>query len=155
MIRKRALTIDDLNTVCHSFSDASSHDDLLFCTLLCVGFFALMRLGELTFPDNITLRDPRKLIRRSTVRLQPTFFQFFLPGHKADRFFEGNTIILRKNTLPCNPMHFFLLYITSRDHQFPLSSPLWLTAAGQVPTRSFFMRRLRIWFDNNVAGQSM
>ena len=154
-IRKRALMIDDLNIVCRSFNNASSHDDLLFCTQLCVGFFALMRLGETTFLDNIALRDPWKLTKHNTVHLQPNFFQFFLPGHKADRFFEGNTIIIRKNPLPCNPMNFFLLYIASRDHRFPLSSLLWLTAAGQVPTRTFFMRRLRLWFDKDIAGQSM
>jgi hypothetical protein len=154
-IRKRALTIDDINNVCSSYNNNSSHDDLLFCTQLCVGFFALMRLGELTFPDNIALRDPCKVTKRDTVRLHPTFFQFFLPGHKADRFFEGNTVIIRENPLPCNPMKLFRLYIASRDHRFPLSSPLWLTATGKVPTRTFFIRRLRLWFDKDVAGQSM
>jgi hypothetical protein len=154
-IRKRALTFDNLNTVCASYENNSSHDDLLFCTQLCVGFFALMRLGELTFPDNVALRDPRKVTKRSTVRLHATFFEFFLPGHKADRFFEGNTVIIHENPLPCNPMRFFQLYISSRDHRFPLSSPLWLMANGTVPTRTFFMRRIRACFDNDVAGQSM
>jgi hypothetical protein len=62
-----------------------------------------------------------------------------LPGHKADRFFEGNTVIIHESTLPCNPMKFFHLYITSHNRRFPLSSPLWLTAEGQVPTRAFFI----------------
>jgi hypothetical protein len=110
--------------MCSSYNDNSSHDDLLFYTQLWVGFFALMRLGELTFPDNIALRDPRKVTKWDTVCLHPTFFQFFLPGHKADRFFEGNTVIICENPLPCNPMKLFWLYITSCDRRFPLSSPL-------------------------------
>jgi hypothetical protein len=153
--RKRALTIGDLNTACSSFGNTGSHNDLLFLAQLCVGFFALMRLGELTFPDNVALRDPRKLTKRSTVQLHPTFLQFFLPGHKADRFFEGNTIIIRENPLPCNPMRLFRLYLASRDHRFPLSSPLWLTADGKVLTRAFFMHRLCKLFDKDIAGQSM
>ena len=153
--RKRALMIADLNVVCLTYNDTSSHDDLLFYTQLCVGFFALMQLGELTFPDNVALRDPRKVTKRSSVCLSQGFFQFFLPGHKADRFFEGNTVILRENPLPCNPMAFFQLYITSRNTRFPLSSPLWLTANSQIPTRTFFMRHLHLWFEKGIAGQSM
>ena len=95
------------------------------------------------------------MTRRSMVFLHHMFFQFFLPGHKADRFFEGNTIIIRRNPLPCNPMRLFHLYISSRDCHFPLSSPLWLTANGKVPMRAFFMHRLHTWFDNDIASQSM
>ena len=90
-IRKHALTIADLNIICSTYNDTSSHDNLLFYTQLCVGFFTLMQLGELTFPDNVALHGPQKVTKRSSVHPSPGFFQFFLPGHKADRFFEGNT----------------------------------------------------------------
>jgi hypothetical protein len=154
-MRKRALTIADLNSVCDRYSRNRTHNDLLFCAQLCVGFFALMRLGELTWPNDTELRDPRKLTKRNSVIVSNTSFQFFLPGHKADRFFEGNTIILCPNPFPCNPMTLFVVYLKSRDHLFPLSSPLWLNENGTVPTRSFFMRRLRVFFDSDVGGQSM
>ena len=150
-----ALMINNLNTVCVSHNNTGSHDDLLFCTQLCVGFFALMWLGELIFSDNIALWDPQKVTKWSLVCLHPTFFQFFLPGHKANRFFEGNTVIICRNPLPWNPMRLFELYISLHDHHFPLSSPLWLTANGTVPTQAFFMWRLCIWFDKDIAGQSM
>src|ERR1700733_14499555 len=65
-IQKWALTITDLNTVCDTYSHNQTHNNLLFCAQLCVGFFALMRLGELTWPDNTELRDPRKLTKRSS-----------------------------------------------------------------------------------------
>lgn len=62
---------------------------------------------------------------------------------------------IHENPLPCNPMKLFWLYIVSCDHHFLLLSPLWLTATGKVPMRSFFIRLLCLWFDNDVAGQSM
>ena len=49
----------------------------------------------------------------------------------------------------------FQRYLRSRDNRMALASPLWLTASGNVPTRSFFIRRLRLFFDTDVAGQSM
>lgn len=152
---KRALTIEDLNSVCIAYSENPSHNDLLFCAQLCVGFFALMCLGELAWPEDKDLRDPRKLTRHSSIVINEGFFQFFLPGHKADKFFEGNTIILCPNPFPCNPMSTFTAYLQSCDQLFPLSFPLWLTSSGSVPTRSFFMRRLRLFFEKDVGGQSM
>ena len=60
--RKRALTLDDLRIVLWHYSTSTDHDDLLFIAQLFIGFFALMRLGELTDSDNITLRNPAKVI---------------------------------------------------------------------------------------------
>jgi hypothetical protein len=81
---------------------------------------------------------------------------FHLPGHKADPFFEGNHIIIKQQQYNnINPLARFSAYLASRDAKFPLSSPLWLTANGSVPTRHFFIRRLRRYFANDIAGQSM
>lgn len=154
-VHKRALTIADLNTVCLAHSSHPTHDDLLFCTQLCVGFFALMRLGELTWPDDRELHDPCKLTTRNSVALDESTLRFFLPGHKADRFFEGNTIILCANPFPCNPLTLFCAYLHSHDCLFPLSSPLWLTANGAMPTRRFFISCLHLFFNNDIGGQSM
>ena len=122
---------------------------------VCVSFFTLMRLGELTFPDSVTLWDPHKLTKQNTFHLHPTYFQFFLLGHKADQFFQRNTVIICENSLPCNPMKLFWLYIAFWDHWLPLSSPLWLTATGSIPTRTFFIQCLHLWFDKDITGQSM
>jgi hypothetical protein len=62
---------------------------------------------------------------------------------------------LRRNSLACNPLDLFRQYLISRDQRFPLLSPLWLRADGTVPTRSFFIRRLRGFFNKDIAGQSM
>jgi hypothetical protein len=61
--------------------------------MLLTGFFSLLRLGELSFSDDSSLHNWKKVIRRNTVQISSTQYQFFLPGHKADRFFEGNQFL--------------------------------------------------------------
>ena len=133
--------MDNLCLVIAHYADSTDHDDLLFVAQLLVGFFALMRLGELTYPDDRKLRNPLNVTRRTTVLISDEFFQFFLPGHKADKFFEGNMIVLSR--LPQSQIdtyRHFQSYLMSRDKLFPLSSPLWLRHDGTIPTRSFFIR---------------
>jgi hypothetical protein len=154
--RKRALTLADLSKVLSDLSSSSLHDDLLFKSMLLTGFFALMRLGELTFPNTVSLRNWRKISKRSSVTLSGDQYQFHLPCHKADPFFEGNNIIVKQKQF-CNidPLSIFSQYLSSRDHLHPLSSPLWLMKNGSVPTRNFFITRIRRYFDKDIAGQSM
>ena len=151
-VRKWALTIADLDLVCTTHSHNPTHDNLLFCTQLCVGFFTLMCL---TWPDDSNLCDPCKVTKYNSIVINDSSFQFFLPGHKANKFFTENTIILCCNPFPCDLMLLFHLYIHSCNCLFPLSSPLWLKSNGDIPTRSFFMRQLQGFFDKDVGGQSM
>src|SRR5271155_69528 len=154
--RKRALTLDDLRTVLRHYSSSADHDDLLFLAQLSVGFFALMRLGELTESDNVILRNPAKVTKRASVVITNDSFQFVLPAHKADKFFEGNIIlILRPINHDIDTVHHFAAYLNSRDNLFPFSSPLWLRHDGSIPTRSFFIHRLRLFFHNDVGGHSL
>ena len=132
--RKRALTLGNLETVVNTLTDSVDYNDRLFLAQLLTGFFALFRLGEMTYPDDPELRDPRKVTKRNSVRISPDSFQLFLPGHKADRFFEGNIVIIRKNDHPFDPHKHFISYIRERDKKFPFSPPLWLTNGGVIPT---------------------
>jgi hypothetical protein len=154
-VRKRALTIDDLQKVILHHQQSSQHDDFLFVAMLVTGFFGLLRLGEMTFPDDDSLQNWRKVTRRNTLKVLPSHYEFLLPGHKADRFFEGNKIIIPGNRFGLNPLHIFSRYLTSRDNLHPVGSPLWLTESGTIPTRSFFISRLRRFFNKDIAGQSM
>ena len=43
-----------------------------------------------TFPDDETIRDWRKVIRCDSVVVRFDLYEFLLPHHKADRYFEGN-----------------------------------------------------------------
>jgi hypothetical protein len=154
--RKRALTLSDLIRVLSDLLPSASHDDKLFLAMLFTGFFALMRLGELSFPDDVQLRNWKKVTKRSSVVITNDQYEFQLPCNKTDPFFEGSHIIVKKDQYSSiNPLEVFLDYLNSRDTAFPLSSPLWLTSKGTVPTRSFFIKRLHRFFDNDVAGQSM
>ena len=152
--RKQPLSIDDLHRVINHYQNPS-HDDLLFLAMLITGFCALMRLGELSFPDNASIRDWRKITRRSSIILSNKHYEFTLPSHKADSLFEGNKIMILKNQFGIQPHHHFHRYLESRDTKMSLASPLWLTAAGLVPTRAFFIQRLRLFFPNDISGQSM
>lgn len=154
--RKRALTFADLRLVHNTLIDSTSHDDRLFLSMLLTGFFSLMRLGELSFPNDRQLQNWRKVTKRSTVSLTDEQYEFLLPSHKADPFYEGNRIIVKKQQYcDIDPLAVFQAYLTSRDNLFPLSSPLWVTSRGSVPTRHFFMSRMRRYFATDVGGQSM
>jgi hypothetical protein len=141
--------VDDLK-------NSTQHDDLLFLAMLLTGFFALMCLGELAFPDDKDLQNWREISKRSSVVLSDDQYEFQLPSHKADQFFEGNQIIIKKNQYcNLNPLNYFSCYLASHDSMFPLASPLWLTSTGNIPTHQFFMTRLWRYFSLDVGGQSM
>ena len=60
--RKRALSVSDLSTVVNHYQNTPpSHDNLLFVSMLLTGFFSLMRLGEMAFPDDKQIQDWRKV----------------------------------------------------------------------------------------------
>ncbi|KAJ8482206.1 hypothetical protein ONZ45_g15029 [Pleurotus djamor] len=133
---------------------ATSYDDLLFFCITIVGFFGLMRLGELTWPEDKSLRSWEKVISRRSVTCTNNSFVFTLPGHKADRFFEGNTIIIQPNS-QLNPIPYLVQYLQRRDHRFPLSPALWMREDGSIPTRNFVISRFKKLFDGDVGGHSL
>jgi hypothetical protein len=98
-----------------------------------------MRLGELTISDDGTIVNHRKITSRTSVHVTINGYQFFLPSHKGDRTFEGNTIIIQRHNFTINPLSWFTKYLASCDQLFPFSSDLWLCADGSRPTRSFFI----------------
>jgi len=149
--QKWALTLDDLGDVINHYQTSTFHDNLLFVAMLVTGLFALMRLGELTFPNNPAVRNWRKVIQHSSVVITDDHYEFFLPAHKTDRFFKGNKIVVMAKQFCHQPLHHFCKYIASRDSLLPLASPLWLTVNVSIPTRSFFITCIRLFFDNKVA----
>jgi hypothetical protein len=153
--RKAPFSHANLLFVCDSLASAPTHDNLLFVVILFTAFHALLRLGELVFSDKKKLRNYRKISLRHTVSILPTQYSYFLPSHKGDRFYEGNTILVQKLTTATDPYIHFVNYIESRDKLFPLHPELWLTSSGQVPTRHWFISRLRKFFPKEFAGQSL
>jgi len=153
--RKLPLTLSDISAVALHYHQQPAHDDLLFLAILITGFFALLHLGEMVFPDDTSIRDWRKISCWRTVSLSPDRFTFQLPFHKADHFFAGNEILVTRGTTAIDPIQHFRSYLASRDSLLPLHSALWLWADGTIPTRSFFMRCLRFFFQKHIGGQSM
>jgi hypothetical protein len=90
---------------------------------------------------------------RHPVQISEDNISFWLPGHKADRFFEGNRLFVLASTN--EPFHLFNSYLKSRNSSFRAHPELWLRSNGTIPTRSRFINRLRRFFPNFIAGQSM
>ena len=153
--RKSALTHDHLRQVLDHFGNSTDHDDNLFVALIFTGFHALMRLGELCWPDNPALQNFEKVSKRRTVKWLEHRYQFTLPGHKGDKFFEGNEIIIQKSNNSTDAYGPFLKYLRSRDTLFPYNPELWLRSNGSIPTRSFFITRIHSLFDSSISGHSM
>ncbi len=155
--RKSPLSHDDIRHAIKTFAPSSDYDDCLFLTLLVTGFNGLLRLAELSMPDAKKARNWRKIMCRTTVEWLPEGYTFFLPAHKADTAFEGNKVIIPNDEDPAfSPLPVFCHYLTLRDHRHLIHPALWVTTSGSVPTRSWFMKRLRqIFPSKTIAGLSM
>ncbi len=157
--RKCVLTESNLLLIICSTLHHTSHDDLLFNAIVLMGWHCLLRLGELVDHDSTSLRDYRKSISHLSIKFDDDpcpHVSLFLPMHKADRFFEGSTVIFKKRSSILNPVHFFKIYLQSRDNCYPHLPQLWLRSNGRVPTRSWFINRIRTVFPSNeIAGHSL
>lgn len=152
--RKCALTREDLLIAYNDIHRSQSHDHQLFLTQLLSGFNALLRLGELVWPDTARHRSYRKLSLRTSVQQHHDSYSFSIPSSKTDHIFEGNRLIILNNTTPA-PLPPFLTYLKSRDSLFPHRAELWLRENGSIPTRSWFLLNLRHYFPHDTAGQSI
>lgn len=154
--RAEALTLSDIEAAAKFFD--STFDDLLFNTILALGFNGLHRLGELVEPDSVALRDDRKLIKRWSfdVAEDETYAQYTLPFSKTDTFFNGCEVVIpaRKDSPYC-PLKMVMKYIVIRDSAFITNPFLLLRSNGYIPTRSWFMKRLKLVFGDTRSGHSM
>ncbi|KAH9856337.1 hypothetical protein C2E23DRAFT_857310 [Lenzites betulinus] len=155
VVQKRALSKDKLAHAIASFGSTPSFDDHLFLTILLTGFHALLRLDELVWPDDKNLQTYRKLSMHATVKLDADSFDYLLPVHKADAFFKGNRVLVRRSALVPNPYVFFRDYIAQCDTLFHLRPKLWIRANGSLPMCSWFMKCLRAIFPRDISGHSM
>ncbi|KAI9063514.1 hypothetical protein FKP32DRAFT_1532334, partial [Trametes sanguinea] len=149
--RKLPLSIENILDLFTHFPP-TSYDNNLFRALLVCGFFGLHRLGELVANDNSCLRDWRKYIKRSSVRLFGDNFSYTLPTHKAQPHFQGHQVVISSDHPDCDPVGVFARYLSLRDTRFRYQPFLWLTSDGHVPTRSWFLSRLRSVLPSSFAG---
>ncbi|EIN05648.1 hypothetical protein PUNSTDRAFT_30536, partial [Punctularia strigosozonata HHB-11173 SS5] len=154
-VRKLPLTRAQLRSSRYHYHLSSSHDNKLFLAILFTAFNGLLRIGELVWPDRQYLQDWRKVIMRHSVMTYTRGYEFLLPAHKADRFFEGNKVMIESRQGDDDPLSLFLAYLTSRDSSFPLLPALWLRSDGSVPTRRWFISHLHCHFGPQFSGHSL
>ena len=63
-----------------------------------MGFTGLLRLGKMTWPDQVSLRNYKKVTMRFSMEWTADSYSFWLPTRKTDTTFEGNQIVVKKIT---------------------------------------------------------
>ncbi|KAG1893222.1 uncharacterized protein F5891DRAFT_918980, partial [Suillus fuscotomentosus] len=155
VVRKQPLLREDLVWVVNTIIRPLSFDNHLWLAQLLVGFFGLMRLGELVWPDQLDLQDYAKLSQHHSVCLDTDHFSFLLPHDKANIRFEGNQVLIQHSVGEDDPLTPFATYLNMRNCKFPLQPFLWLCSNGRPPSRVWFIRRLCHFFDARIAGHSL
>lgn len=155
VIRKRPMLISELKSIITSLKSSAQIDDLLFVALVTSGFFGLHRLGELTQPDNLSIRDWRRNIRRTSLLLFEDRYEYMLPTSKADRQFHGNVVVIQKLQEDWDPHSIMRRYVRARDTLFPMNPWLWITSDGSIPSRSWVLKRLRVFLGPSISGHSI
>ncbi|OJA08810.1 hypothetical protein AZE42_05069 [Rhizopogon vesiculosus] len=154
--RREPLSHTDLLTLYDALNLSGAYDDILFLTMIHVGFATLQRLGELVWPDAVHLQSYSSVSMRHTVCVSDTCISYTLPSSNTDRFGHGMELLVQASTSRNNCVALFTQYLGARDALFPSHPALWLKCNGELPTRSWFLRRLRsILPSPNLGGHSM
>ncbi|KAI5980623.1 hypothetical protein EDD15DRAFT_2187816 [Pisolithus albus] len=120
VVRRQPLSRADLLHAIQSCPRPFSFDDLSWLAMLLCGFFGLLRLGELVWPDSSHLREYCQLSPRSSVRFDHSSFTFSVPRRKSDDRFEGHSIRITRSCLADDPYSIFSQYLAFRDVLYPL-----------------------------------
>ena len=157
IVRKLPLSHADIQRVITTTALSTSYDESLFAAMLITGFETLQRLGELTWPDDKRHQSYKHVPMRHTLTISIDSASYLLPHQKNSSLATGNLVMLRSHhSSTVNPLQVLQAYITLRDTHFPQRPELWLTQAGCIPTRRWFMQRLRVFFpDSSISGHSL
>lgn len=132
-----------------------SYDEILFLSILSVGFASLHRLGELVIPDSLDLFDERKVVLRPTFGFSDCmkFAKYVLPYHTGDSNFLGSSCVIQsfKNLSAC-PIRRLKLYLLLQDFYFKNKTPLFICSNGSLPTCSWFLQYFHSIFPLNFPG---
>jgi hypothetical protein len=113
VFQKQPLSLVEILNISSHYFHRTSHDNLLFHAQLLFGFFGLLQLGELTYDDDLSLDNPRKMPLCESAALSTASASFSLPHHKANHFYEGNKILVLANSTLSNPIRAFHHYLKS------------------------------------------
>lgn len=151
--RKRALLEGHLYKLRQDL-DLSLYDDALFWALVMLSWSNLHRLGEVA-PGRIDSSTARKTILRQSWIPGTYWCTYTLPYHKADRLFNNNLCLLRPTHGILCPVWAMKRYLSLRDARHAPEGALFLDQTGNLPVRSFVVRRLQQKFGREVGGHSL
>jgi hypothetical protein len=130
-----------------------AYDDLLFAVILSCCFYACHRSGELILKNDKSLRDWRKIIKRSSLHFSNGRAGYHLPYHKADRFFRGTDILFTRQAV-ADPVSLLSEYSSLRDSIHGSRPALFIREDGSLPTRSWFDTKFFALLDRSFGGHS-
>lgn len=152
--RKLLLRLCHLEAFLHVARCTHDYNDLLFAVILSCCFYACHRCGELVWKNDKSLQDWKKVIKRSSLTFQGTQrARYWLPYHKADRFYAGSEILFTKQDI-ADPVSLLREYVVLRDSLHGAQAALFLREDGTVPTRAWFDRKFFALLDRQFGGHS-
>lgn len=131
-----------------------SYDHLLFATIISCGFYGCHRIGELTVPNQLSLRDWRKIIKRASLSLEAQRAGYRLPYHKADPFYQGTDILFTPQKI-ANPVRLLKEYCSARDKLHGARAALFICQDGSLPTRAWFEAKFFAVVGKEFGGHSI
>ncbi len=130
------LTVDVLVKI-KPFFDFTLHEDRALWAILCVGVFALARIGELTPGKRSKLK-----VTVGSVSFKGTQGKILLVGTKTDRRREGITLNFFKNDSVCCPITAMRAYLTGLRHSNK-DDPLFADTRGIAFSQTWVVTRMR------------
>jgi len=134
--QRRPLTIDILLKIRPLF-DFTTHDDRALWAILCLGVFALARIGELTPGPKAELK-----VTIGSVTIRGDHGKLFLVGTKTDRKKEGTTLHFFRNNTDCCPVTAMRAYLTGLKRS-NAKSPLFADSKGNRLPQTWVVQRMR------------
>jgi integrase len=130
---KEAITVRHLENIFKQL-DLNIRDHAGFWSMLTLGFYGLLRLGEITQHS-----DPRRHLTQKHIEYHPRGVILTLPASKTDQYFKGTKLFIKATydiTCPVAALKWML-----KSH-FGDSVPLFQTSKG-IPTRGWFISFLK------------
>jgi len=93
---KAPLTTTILQSIFSTLQSSHDHDDMLFLSMLNMGFPMLLHLGEMFISDNSQLQDPCKVFLCNSLIWVGNDYEFLLSAHKSNTMFKGNCVHIAK-----------------------------------------------------------
>lgn len=146
----------DITRIIEAVGFLPDYDNTLFIAMLITGFKSLQRLGELAWPDSVKLQSYRKVSLRHTLTRTADTISYVLPYQKNDSLGTGHKILLCRSHEPhVDPVEHVERYLTARDRKHLHHPALWVTSAGTVPTRGWFLNKLHDFGSQEFSGHSL